>query len=201
MWSHLKLWIKANKVATCGLVGLLLFPLIIGFIYWLPLPQIIAVDSGELLAYYGTVFAILGSFVGYRIEMRKKEKEKNNKLRPFFIVNVNRIDEENGIFEVNVKHKSKDILSYLYFYDTFISDEVKEEYTFIVTYLNLLEDIDAKDIYINVTMDDEIMDNEGYPKYVQLLCNDIEGNLWDCCYYKVKDFDNIYYYPREVEIV
>ena len=50
-------------------------------------------------------------------------------------------------------------------------------------------------------MDSEILDKDGFPQYVQLLCDDIDGNSWNCCYYKVKDCDKVYYYPRDFEII
>ena len=50
-------------------------------------------------------------------------------------------------------------------------------------------------------MDSDIIDSDSYPKYIQLLCNDKDGNTWNCCYYKVKDCDKIYYYPRDFEII
>ena len=50
-------------------------------------------------------------------------------------------------------------------------------------------------------MDPDIIDRDGYPRYVQLICDDKEGNAWDCCYHKVKDCDKIYYYPRDFEII
>lgn len=50
-------------------------------------------------------------------------------------------------------------------------------------------------------MDSDIIDTDGYPKYIQLLCDDKDGNAWNGCYYKVKDCDKIYYYPRDFEII
>ena len=45
------------------LLALFCFPLGVGAIYALPLPRIINVEAGDLLAYYGTTFGIIGSFV------------------------------------------------------------------------------------------------------------------------------------------
>ncbi|MCR4615692.1 MAG: hypothetical protein K5756_06040 [Clostridiales bacterium] len=51
------------------------------------------------------------------------------------------------------------------------------------------------------TMDSEILDSDGFPKYVQLLCDDSDGNAWSCCYNKLHDCNNIYYYPGDIEII
>ena len=62
-----------------------MFPIIIGMFYALPIPQIVAVDSGALLAYYGTIFGIIGSFITYRQELKKRKKERIKELKPNFL--------------------------------------------------------------------------------------------------------------------
>ena len=93
------------------------------------------------------------------------------------------------------------MLSYLSLYDEFITTIVQNNHTFQVTYNKTTEECEAIKPQFNITMDDRIIDSDGYPKYVQLICNDKEGNAWNCCYYKVKDCDKMYYYPRDFEII
>ena len=54
-----KYFIKNNKRLVIVITVLLLFPIAVGLIYALPLPQIVAIDSGDLLGYYATTFGIL----------------------------------------------------------------------------------------------------------------------------------------------
>lgn len=192
---------KRNKGLVWILVVLFFFPIIIGLIYALPLPQVVAVESGDLLAYYGTAFGILGSFVTYRYEVNKSKKERIRELKPAFVVEVKRTDTEHNEFNIEIINRSQQTLSFLHLYDEFISTIVEEHYSFKITYnKSILETEEIKPDY-NITMDPDIIDTDGFPEYVQLLCDDCEGNAWNCCYYKVKDCDNVYYYPRDFEII
>lgn len=83
-----KKFFKSNKYLIILFVLLFLFPIVIGLFYALPLPQIVAVGSGDLLAYYGAFFGIVGSFVTYRIEIAKRKKERIKEIKPVFIVEV-----------------------------------------------------------------------------------------------------------------
>ena len=69
-------YLKRNKYFVGLFVVLFMFPIIVGLIYAIPIPQFVAVDSGDLLAYYGTTFGIIGSFITYRHELNKSKKER-----------------------------------------------------------------------------------------------------------------------------
>ena len=177
---------------------LLLFPLVVGVIYALPLPQIIAVDVGDLLTYYGVAFGLLGSFLSYRLEKQKEEKEKNSKNRPVFIVKLEKTD---VFFTLTIAKISNNTLSYLYLYDEFIADEVENQHKLQITFNLSVEEAKSKNINHNFTMDSEILDKDGYPRYIQLTCDDEDGNNWNCYYEKVNDCGKVYYYPKEISIL
>ncbi len=179
---------------------MIVFPLIVGVLYALPVPRIIALDSGDLLAYYGTAFGIIGSFFVYRDEVKKKEKERTKELKPVFTVEVSLIDKSLGLFKIDIGNYSDQPVSFLSFYDEFVETMAQKKYSFQVTYNKTIEEENIKPRF-NITMDPDIIDSDGYPKYVQLLCDDKDGNAWNCCYYKVKDCDRAYYYPRDIEII
>ena len=176
------------------------FPIIVGLIYCIPVPQIIFIDSGDLLMYYATVFGIAGSFTIYRWEVNLKEKEKIRNLKPSFVVEVNLYDENKKIFNISITNCSKQRISFLYFYDEFVSEMIREKYSFKVTYNKMQEDVEDIRPDYNIVIGSNLVDKEGYPKSVQLFCDDKLGNTWDCSYYKVKDCNRIYYYPRDFEI-
>ena len=84
-------------------------------IYALPLPQIVAVESGDLLAYYGTTFGIIGSFITYRYETNKNKKEKIKELQPTFVVSVELVNEEANVFSVDIINLSQKTLTFFIF--------------------------------------------------------------------------------------
>ena len=194
-------YLKRNKYFVGLFVVLFMFPIIVGLIYAIPIPQFVAVDSGDLLAYYGTTFGIIGSFITYRHELNKSKKERINELKPAFIVDVKKIKKEEDIFNIEIINRSQQTVTFLHFYDEFISTIINDKYSFKTTFNKTIKETEGINPDYNITMDSEILDNDGFPKYVQLLCDDSDGNSWNCCYYKVKDYDKVYYYPRDFEII
>lgn len=197
----LRKYLKKNKYFVGLFVVLFIFPIIIGLIYAIPIPQFVAVDSGDLLAYYGTTFGIIGSFITYRHELNKSKKERINELKPAFIVEVKKVKKEEDIFNIEIINRSQQTVTFLHFYDEFISTIINDKYSFKTTFNKTIKETEDINPDYNITMDSEILDNDGFPKYVQLLCDDSDGNSWNCCYYKVKDCDKVYYYPRDFEII
>lgn len=183
------------------LLLLFVFPIIVGLIYAIPIRQVVMVDSGDLLAYYGTTFGIVGSFITYRLELNKRKKERIKELKPAFIVEVKKIPNESNVFEIEITNRSKNIITFLYFYEEFVSADIKEKYSFKTTFNETNDEVDRIKPNYNITSNPDIIDADGYPEYIQLTCNDCEGNNWNCCYFKVKDCDKIYYYPRDFEVI
>lgn len=195
----LKRIIKHRLIITFGTI-ILVFPLIVGFLYFLPLPQIIAVDSGDLLAYYGTAFGIYLSFVTYSHEKKKEEKKRNKEIRPLLTVNVKQDDNNERVFIIKINNFSKNAITYFDLYDEHVSELFSKEKEIRVSYNQSVNDIDELNIDYNITCDSEIIDKDELPKYVQIICRDIDGNLWNCCFHRVKNGDNDYYYPDEFVI-
>ena len=158
-------------------------------------------NSGDLLAYYGTAFGIFGSFVTYRHETEKKAKERNRELKPIFLVDVKRDGLNPELFHIKLTNDTKSKVSYLYFYDEFVSPVIEKNYSFKVMYSQDEKNVETSNPDYNITVDDEILDSDNYPKYIQILCDDVDGNTWNCCYYKVKNGSKPYYYPRDFEII
>lgn len=198
--SKFKRWIRKNKAGLL-LLALFCFPLGIGAIYALPLPRIIDVDAGDLLAYYGTAFGIIGTFITYRKEVKKKEKERTQELKPIFTIEVSLLDKSASLFRIDINNHSEQTLSYFYFYDEFVASIAQKKYSFQVTYNKTVGEAETIKPQFNITMDSNIIDSDGYPKYIQLICDDKDGNAWNCCYHKVKDCGKTYYYPRDFEII
>lgn len=197
----IKRWYKNNKKVFWMLLFLIMFPLVVGGIYSIPIPRLIAVEFGDLIAYYGTVFGIIGSFIIYWNEIKKRNRERKMELKPIFTVEVGLIDESQGLFQIDINKHSESPLSFFYFYDEFISTKMKEKYSFRVTYNKTNKEIEIIKPQYNIMVDSDIIDSDGYPKYIQLICDDKDGNAWNCCYRKVKDCGKIYYYPSDFEML
>lgn len=145
-------------------------------IYAIPIPQIIALDSGDLLAYCGTAFGIIGSFLTYRYEINKNKKERLKEIKPTFIVEVTELDPSLKLFNINIINQTKHRISYLYIYDTFVSSTVLDRYSFKITYNKSVDETEEIKPDYNINADLNILDEDGFPKYIQLNCDDIEGN-------------------------
>ncbi|MBP5261117.1 MAG: hypothetical protein J6Z43_03200 [Clostridiales bacterium] len=192
--------IKNNSDIAVLLVALLVFPIIVGFIYALPLPQIVAIDSGDLIGFYGTSFGIVISFIIYRKEINNKEKERNLEIKPVFVVGVEHYNKETGVYIINVDNHSPKPISNLYIYDEFVESSPRKHYSFEVTYNKTKEEEDRIKPEFNITLDSEIIDEDGYPSYIQILCDDRDGNGWSFDYNKVINGERPIYYLSDAKM-
>ena len=114
--------------------------------------------------------------------MKKEKKDLKKMPTPKLSLKV---DKKDGLFNIKINKMSKDPLCHMYLYDEYISAELKMELN--VTYGQ------ASNEKADVNISDDILEDDGYPKYIQILCEDIEGNCWDCEFDKVNDCGKIYY--------
>ncbi len=199
--KRLRIFLKRKKASIIYIFVILAFPMIAGWIYEILIEQNVMADFGDLLTYYGAAFGIVGSFIKYRSEINKREKEKMDELRPFFVVEVAKVDKIDDVFDINITNQSRSVIRYLCFYDEFISEVPKSKCTFRTTFNKTVEEFKKTNAEYNI-IDERILDIiDGFPKYVQLTCDDVEGNAWSCCFYKINDCDKVYYYPRDFEII
>ena len=177
----------------------LLFPCVIAGIYKLSgVSEIL--KPGDLLSYYGMVFGISGPLLLYRLEQKNAEKKRKTELKPSFVVDVTKLSNED-VFSIFIKQCSTGRLSHFGLYDEYVVADSKKEYTLRVTYFQPTERVKALQPDFNMAADDDIMGKDGFPKYVQILCDDVEGNTWNCCYDRIYNGEQAYYYPSEIEIL
>lgn len=188
--------LKEHKTEMIFCIFLFLFPIIVKLICALPL----GVEYGDLLGYYATTFVLLGSFYIYSQEKRKFQIEHQRELRPCLIVEITEPD-KNGVFSLSISNCSRNMLTNFYLYDAFLSSTLKKgKNTYKVTYNKTSEETNELASQFNIVMDDDIIDPDGYPRYVQILCDDSDGNTWDCWYQKIDDCGKICYYPQNIYI-
>lgn len=186
------------KKHCCGLFFILaIFPLVVGLIYALPFPQVIAIESGDLLSYYATVFSILGSVYMFLRESKSKRKEHENGLSPALHVSLEKENEEDDIFEIKIVSLKAGLLFEVFLYDQLICDKISEK-----------EVIDRKitfkkgrksnkdDCKVLVYQDDDLFKDKmsTYPDYIQIVCCDIEHNCWVCDFIRIDGKNGHEYY-------
>lgn len=171
-----------------------------GFFYALPLPQIINVSSETLLVFYGTTGGIFFSFIVYRNEKTKEKREKTDEYKPQLITELIRESKDVDVFRIKIHNYSKYILSAIYLYDEYVGSTLKQDSEYWVCYYKTKDEYENLKCHyknlINITVEDNILDSDNFPKYIQLGCDAANGDMWDCMFNKRKDGKNIYYYPN-----
>lgn len=166
-------------------IYILAFPILVVAIYLIPCLKRLPISAGELLAYYGVIFGLLGSYYKYSEDRRKEKREKEKKLTPALTVELKRESAEE--FHVSIVSVRDLILRDVYLYDEFLCETMSKGKIIeksVGFCLNKTE-CEGKQLDYNITMDSEILDKDGYPQYVQIVCDDIEGNSWVCDFNKI----------------
>ena len=186
-------YIKKQKSIILLVVIIFCFPFLIALTLKIPFMSCIDLNISDCLLFYGTSLGIFSAFLTYQHEKKKADKDRQAEVKPIVTVELKKITEE--LFQITIYNHSKSRLSYLYLYDQFISEEFVRKQSFRVAYLNPKVESDY-----NITMDYDIIGKDGYPKYIQILCEDVDKNTWDLCFYKISNGDNTYhYYLRDIE--
>ena len=186
---------KKKKISKVKKIGafLFVFPLVVGAIYALPLPQYIAVDSGDLLSYYGVVFGLYASYYTYLDEKKKAKLEHKNELSPALHVEVRKEAGQEHVFDIKITSLKKQVLTDVILYDEPICNILNDTIKLTVAFGNqknnglIKPDIKVSDSDIPVDK------QNGYPDYIQIVCNDVERNCWVCDFQRLTvEHKNLY---------
>lgn len=189
-------FVKKNKF----IVMLLIAPFVIYIPYLLPF-KIFYFDYNAVLQYYGVALGILAAIMEYNNKSKEREVERLNDAKPNFFIDVRKKNED--IFELIIENHSNRMLTNIYLYDEFLCNVIDTKNSArIEINLTYLKTVDEMEILkkensgriININMDDEIIDNDGYPKYVQIYCDDILRNSWECSFNKSNDSAKLHYW-------
>lgn len=189
-----------------------MLPFAIGGIYKLPLPQIIPISMGDLLAYYATAFAIPGSFavlyVTRRMEdldkAKEKEEQKDKEIeehKPHFTITL----EKNGhYFNLIINGCGKGKYRDIYFYDNRICDIwTQDSYRYKLCFEmdhGRIQRLTNKVINIPDSLCD--YDEEEFPQKFLIFCEDVKiGAMFSCTYALRNDCEKRYYCEESIEIV
>lgn len=189
---------KVNRhFVRYGWLYILVFPLVVGVLYRLPLPQIIALEPGELLAYYAVVFGLLGSYFKYAEDKKVEKREREKNAMPVLDVELMKRPDCPMLFDIRIRSLKESPLCDVYLYDELVCGYLTEKTKLSVSVafgLNKTEEEELRPDR-NITMDGGILDEDGYPKYIQIACDDTEGTVWVCEFDKYKTENEIVYRP------
>ena len=166
-----------------------LFPLVIGFIASLELPNIVDIPSGDLLAYYGTAFGIFSSFLVFLLEKKRKDDERDSKIKPEILL---KLEKSHNDLVITLDKITRAQLTNIFINDIYISNTFNHKSQLVVNFK-----INNQNLYYNnslVTFDDHAFNDDGIPKEIQVYCDDADKRFWELNYKLISNSDNINYY-------
>lgn len=197
----MKRYIKRFKTEIIVALVLLIFPLIVGAFYALPIPQYILVDAGDLLSFYGVAFGLFGTYVSYAESRKKERRTRNAELKPNLRVDLRLVDIDDKIYRLIVYNNTTQPLYSVFLYDCFVGETLSAKEEIFVTYEGArVKEYNGKKLF-NVDLGDEGLDREGYPTYIQICCDDAKKRMWDCTFDARGKGEDRFYYPRNFEII
>lgn len=197
-----KKFFRKYKVIIILSLFFLFFPLLLYMIYRLIYCCYPPFEAGVLLSYYGTTFGIFGSFVTFYLTDKKEKETRNAEIKPKITVDLKKEDEK--VFKLTVYNCLQTPARNVFLYDEILDSKIEKYTTVYVTY-NLPNDEfnKYKEIYKNcqnITLDEDIIEN-GYPKYILIDCDDVDGRMWQCEFNKIVNGSQIAYMNSNVYLV
>lgn len=194
--------ITKRKLMILCVVVLLVFPIIVGLIASLKLPNIINVETSAFLNYYGTAFGIFASFITYYETKRNEKKERLNSIKPILIIKT--LEWRKDFLKIKIVNESDNNLRDLFLYDKYISDMLLQN-KFVKESLVIID----KNVYSeNIRLEtnfDIVKNNKIYERdyldYIQICCVDIDNNMWDCRFKAIIESGTINYIMINCELV
>lgn len=178
MVNRIQRFWRYHRTSACIALLLLLFPLGVGALYALPLPQIIAIDSGELLNYYAIAFGLFGSAFAYLENKKKNELAKEKESVPHLAVKLIKSGE---IFLIEMKNAGTTAINDIYLYDQRLKLSLRAGETYTEK-LIFSKRTDGGDVVCIWGYDDFDVDEFGYPDYVQIGVSDSLDRGWSLTY-------------------
>ena len=197
-----KKFFREYKVIIIFSLFFLIFPLLLYMIYRLIYCCYPPFEAGVLLSYYGTTFGIFGSFVTFYLTDKKEKETRNAEIKPKITVDLEKEDEK--VFKLTVYNCLQTPARNVFLYDEILDSKIEKYTTVYVTY-NMPNDEfkKYKEKYKNcqnITLDEDIIEN-GYPKYILIDCDDVDGRMWQCEFNKIVNGSKIAYMNSNVYLV
>lgn len=200
---NIKRSFRKNKVFIKLVVAILIFPLIIGLFYEINGPSAIPIEPEGLLSFYGTAFGIFASFVTFVLERRKKKEERNLEIKPNFLIELEKMDKD--VFKLIINNFSENGIKQVFVYDEFLCSHINNKTEINISYLKSKSELNniklEYDKIKNITVDKDIIDIDGYPKYIVVDSEDIDNRMWSSEFRKIKNGEEIFYNLYSTELV
>lgn len=184
--KKIKKIIRKNRIAIIFFLAILMFPIFVKLACLIPCLKEIGIASDECLAFYGTAFGIFASFYTYRAEKRKSELQHRRDLMPKISIELQQRRTQRELFDLSIYISEDRPFFDVFLFDEYVFGKVEESEKISISFGLSKEQQDCLKPDVNVSVDeDEIMDTDGYPKYIQIVCHDIENTGWVCNFDKV----------------
>lgn len=197
-----KKFFRKYKVIIIFSLFFLIFPLLLYIIYRLIYCCYPPFEAGVLLSYYGTTFGIFGSFVTFYLTDKKEKETRNAEIKPKITVDLEKEDEK--VFKLTVYNCLQTPARNVFLYDEILDSKIEKYTTVYVTYNMPNDEFNKyKEKYKNcqnITLDEDIIEN-GYPKYILIDCDDVDGRMWQCEFNKIVNGSQIAYMNSNVYLV
>ena len=202
MKHKLKKYIKKNNFIILFVIIILLFPIVLGLFYTIDGPSIIPIEPEGLLSFYGTAFGIFSSFVLFILEKRKDKEERNRDIKPILTVECEKVDD---VFKLTINNFTQKEIKQIMLYDEYLCNYIKGKKEVYVSYMKSPKEFkyskaNCNDL-LNITLDENIIDIDGYPKYITVDSEDIDNKMWTYEFRKIKNGDNIFYNLHSTKLV
>lgn len=190
------------KIVILSVVIFIIFPAILSIIYKKIFFRTPPLDSGDVLSYFATTFGIFGSFVTFYLTDKKEKETRNAEIKPKITVDLKKEDEK--VFKLTVYNCLQTPARNVFLYDEILDSKIEKYTTVYVTYNMPNDEFNKyKEKYKNcqnITIDEDIIEN-GYPKYILIDCDDVDGRMWQCEFNKIVNGSQIAYMNSNVYLV
>lgn len=190
------------KIVILSVVIFIIFPAILSIIYKKIYFRTPPLDSGDVLSYFATTFGIFGSFVTFYLTDKKEKETRNAEIKPKFTVDLKKEDEK--VFKLTVYNCLQTPARNVFLYDEILDSKIEKYTTVYVTYNMPNDEFNKyKEKYKNcqnIILDEDIIEN-GYPKYILIDCDDVDGRMWQCEFNKIVNGSQFAYMNSNVYLV
>lgn len=174
-----------KNTAIILFLAILLFPLVVKLICLIPPLKEIGLDSDGCLAFYGTAFGIFASFYTYRAEKRKSGLQHRRDIMPKISIELQQRRTQRELFDLSIYISGDRPLFDVFLFDEYVFGKIGKSEKISISFGLSKEQQDSLKPDVNVLADEIIDTTDEYPKYIQIVCHDIENTGWVCNFDKV----------------
>ena len=185
-----------SKLTIILCVVLLLFPLVVDLFYHISC-KFFYLEESDLLAFYGVAGGLFFSFLTYRKEKHKEKESHNGKIKPCFFVDLKLVEDE-GCFELEIIKQKNVFIGDVFIYDKLLDNFLKSGKKYKIDFY---PDNEKRDILNVSSYDKDLIDKDGYPKYILISCCDSDNRMWQGEYIKLSNGQKNMYVLKDMYLV